>query len=80
MHFKLNSDEENRFKTIGEFKECLIRGGEVEFRRTRNPLRWRDFFVTTRIFQIFVKIRQKRTHGIHKAVQTAKNVERFSTP
>lgn len=32
MNFMLNSDEENRFKTISEFKECLIRGGEVEFR------------------------------------------------
>lgn len=32
MNCKFNSDEENRFKTISEFKECLIRGGEVEFR------------------------------------------------
>ncbi len=26
-----NSYEDDRFKTISEFKECLIRGGEVEF-------------------------------------------------
>ena len=26
-----NNTEENRFKTISEFKECMVRGGEVEF-------------------------------------------------
>lgn len=26
-----NSPEENRFKTISEFKDCVIRGGEIEF-------------------------------------------------
>ncbi len=26
-----NSKEDNRFNTISEFKECLIRGGEIEF-------------------------------------------------
>lgn len=26
-----NSEEENRFQTISEFKECLIRGGEPVF-------------------------------------------------
>ena len=26
-----NTYEDNRFKTISEFKECIIRGGEVEF-------------------------------------------------
>ena len=31
MNYAYNSEEENRFKTISEFKECLIRGGEVEF-------------------------------------------------
>lgn len=31
MTYKSNSKEENRFKTISEFKECLIRGGEIEF-------------------------------------------------
>ena len=31
MNYVYNSEEENRFKTISEFKECLIRGGEVEF-------------------------------------------------
>ena len=31
MNYRVNSEEENRFKTISEFKECLIRGGEVEF-------------------------------------------------
>lgn len=28
---KVNSVEENRFKTISEFKECIIRGGEPVF-------------------------------------------------
>ena len=27
---QLNSLEENRFKTISEFKDCLQRGGEIE--------------------------------------------------
>lgn len=26
-----NSFEENRFKTISDFKDCMIRNGEVEF-------------------------------------------------
>jgi len=26
-----NSFEDDRFKTISEFKDCMIRGGEVEF-------------------------------------------------
>lgn len=26
-----NTPEENRFKTISDFKDCLIRGGEIEF-------------------------------------------------
>lgn len=26
-----NTEEDNRFKTISEFEECMIRGGEVEF-------------------------------------------------
>lgn len=26
-----NSSEENRFKTISDFKDCMIRNGEVEF-------------------------------------------------
>ena len=26
-----NSEEDNRFKTISEFKECIIRGGEPVF-------------------------------------------------
>ena len=26
-----NTYEDNRFKTISEFNECIIRGGEVEF-------------------------------------------------
>ena len=26
-----NSEEDNRFKTISEFKECVIRGGEPVF-------------------------------------------------
>ena len=26
-----NSPEENRFKTISEFEDCMVRGGEVEF-------------------------------------------------
>jgi len=26
-----NHFEENRFKTISEFKDCVIRGGEIEF-------------------------------------------------
>lgn len=29
-----NSEEENRFKTISEFKECIIRGGEPVFSGT----------------------------------------------
>lgn len=28
---KMNSLEDNRFKTISDFKDCIIRGGEVEF-------------------------------------------------
>ena len=28
---KINSLEENRFKTISDFEDCMIRGGEVEF-------------------------------------------------
>ena len=31
MKYYFNSEEDNRFKTISEFKECLIRGGEIEF-------------------------------------------------
>lgn len=31
MNYGVNSEEDNRFKTISEFKECLICGGEVEF-------------------------------------------------
>ena len=31
MKNQYNSIEQNRFKTISEFKECLIRGGEIEF-------------------------------------------------
>ncbi len=31
MKYINNSAEENRFKTISEFKECLIRGGEIIF-------------------------------------------------
>ncbi len=31
MNCLWNSYEDDRFKTISEFKECLIRGGEVEF-------------------------------------------------
>ena len=31
MKYKHNSEEENRFKTISEFKECIIRGGEPVF-------------------------------------------------
>ena len=31
MKNQYNSIEQNRFETISEFKECLIRGGEVEF-------------------------------------------------
>lgn len=26
-----NTHDDNRFRTISEFKECIIRGGEVEF-------------------------------------------------
>ena len=26
-----NTEEDDRFKTISEFKECMVRGGEVEF-------------------------------------------------
>ena len=29
--FMYNSEEDNRFKTISEFKECIIRGGEPVF-------------------------------------------------
>lgn len=28
-----NTPEEDRFKTINEFKDCMVRGGEVEFVR-----------------------------------------------
>ena len=31
MKNQYNSIEQNRFQTISEFKECLIRGGEIEF-------------------------------------------------
>ncbi len=31
MKYIFNSDEENRFKTISSFKECIIRGGEPVF-------------------------------------------------
>ena len=31
MKYKHNSEEDNRFKTISEFKECIIRGGEPVF-------------------------------------------------
>lgn len=31
MKYTFNSDEENRFKTISNFKECIIRGGEPVF-------------------------------------------------
>ena len=31
MKNQYNSIEQNRFETISEFKECLIRGGEIEF-------------------------------------------------
>lgn len=30
--YSTSTPEENRFKTISEFKECIIRGGEVTFR------------------------------------------------
>lgn len=29
--FDISCPEDNRFKTISEFKECLVRGGEVTF-------------------------------------------------
>ena len=28
---KYSTAEENRFRTIGEFEDCLIRGGEIVF-------------------------------------------------
>ena len=31
MKYTFNSDEENHFKTISNFKECIIRGGEPVF-------------------------------------------------
>jgi len=31
MKYGFNSEEDNRFKTISEFKECIIRGGEPVF-------------------------------------------------
>ena len=31
MKYCFNSEEDNRFKTISDFKECIIRGGEVVF-------------------------------------------------
>lgn len=31
MKYMRNSEEDNRFKTISEFKECIIRGGEPVF-------------------------------------------------
>lgn len=31
MKYTFNSDEENHFKTISNFKECIIRGGEPAF-------------------------------------------------
>ena len=31
MKYTFNSDEENYFKTISDFKECIIRGGEPVF-------------------------------------------------
>lgn len=31
MKYGFNTEEDNRFKTISDFKECLIRGGEVVF-------------------------------------------------
>ena len=31
MKNQYNSIEQNRFQTISEFEECLIRGGEIEF-------------------------------------------------
>ena len=31
MKYYFNTEEDNRFKTISDFKECLIRGGEVVF-------------------------------------------------
>lgn len=31
MKYLYNSDEDNRFKTISEFVDCIIRGGEPVF-------------------------------------------------
>ena len=31
MKYRYNSAEENCFKTISDFKECIIRGGEPVF-------------------------------------------------
>lgn len=42
---KFNSTEENRFKTISEFKECIIRGGEPMF--TWNGIRYGVCFSDT---------------------------------
>jgi len=36
MNYRVNSEEDNRFKTISDFKDCLIRGGEVEFQWKNN--------------------------------------------
>lgn len=43
-----NSLEDNRFKTIGDFKDCMIRGGEVEFV-------WKD---RDRLFGIFSGVKK----------------------
>lgn len=32
MKYGFNTEEDNRFKTISEFKECILRGGEPVFR------------------------------------------------
>lgn len=31
MKYGFNTEEDNRFKTISEFKECILRGGEPVF-------------------------------------------------
>ena len=36
MKYSFNSDEENRFETISNFKECIIRGGEPVFGKDCN--------------------------------------------
>lgn len=43
MTYAFNSSEDNRFKTISEFKECLIRGGEPVF--TWNNITYGNCFV-----------------------------------